>query len=1266
MTGNIKICSMNVRGLADHKKRFDLFSWLKQKKFSIYCIQDTHSNLWNEQAFRQDWGSDIIFNYFSSEARVAVMFSSNLDYKIKNVTRDKFGNLLIIDLKMNDLNLTLVVIYGPNKDEPLFYDNIKNILFENENNPVIMCGDWNLVLNFEKDTLGYIRENNIKAREKVEEIIRVFELTDTWRSQYPDLKRYTWTSAKKPIQMSRLDFFLVTADIHAKVIKHFITHRYRSDHSFIGIEIDLTEITRGRGFWKFNTMLLQDEMYIKMVKKEIENTISDYSVKSKALNDHNPLSVSKQMLFEIMKLRIRGITIPYCAKKKREMSRDEASLEKHIQDLEIKISNLDIASNVDRENLFTNIAKCKEDLKILRQPKIKGMMLRSKAQIYELTDKPTNYFCNLEKRNYINKLITRVNVGDRMVTDQKSILQQLTKFYSDLYKSKCYSNSNNYINEFLIAENIRVLNDDNKLACEGLITDSEIKNVLKNMKNGKSPGTDGYPCEFYKFFWRDLGSFLLDSINESFLVGELSITQKQAIVSLLPKGNKPREFIKNWRPISLLNVDYKLLSGVLAKRLKSVLPSIISSEQKGFLKTRYIGENIRTVYDLIHYLEKQNMTGLLLLVDFEKAFDSIEWNYVNKLLDMYNFGPHFKKWFNILYKDSCSCVINNGYFSEFFTLSRSFRQGDPLSPYLFILAIEPLAMAIKNNKKIKGIQVENSTIKIGQYADDTFLTLDGSELSLRESINVFNMFHKCSGLKVNIEKTMAIWLGNQENTIEGVCEDLNLHWVEKFELLGIKFSLNLKEMIDLNYTIKINNIEKLLNGYRKMRLSLIGRITVIKTLAIPQLVYLMTVLPSPGKYIFSKLEDMFKHFIWDGNVKIVLNQLEKDVAQGGLRLTNLQCFHYALKLSWIKRLVQTKGNWQSLFDHTISHNRKQIWELDTDSLIYWSKYKIGNVFWKEIFEYWAKYKSFFNHEIDARSYPIWDTHFLQIPNLRYMRNQLMDRGIIYFNDLLRQDGNLFGYQEFLAYYNITLNFVDFYSLFHCIPRTWKLDYNKRLNGTEVQQNVLDRLLKMNKICKVTYLKFLDNVQIYRSHITKWQTILQEEIDNEMWQAFYSVNFACTIESKMRAFQYRILMRIIPTNKYLKLVGIKESDKCYFCEIQEETIEHLFWYCPKIQKFWEDIAQCLDPFIGLRNVLNAKTVLLGYIDKYKNKIINHIINIIKRTIYITKCSESSLSTERTCNIIKYYYSLEKNIVEYSRCGNMTIFEKKWSHLSNFVN
>ena len=336
------------------------------------------------------------------------------------------------------------------------------------------------------------------------------------------------------------------------------------------------------------------------------------------------------------------------------------------------------------------------------------------------------------------------------------------------------------------------------MKCEGLVTEKEVCSVLKNMKNGKSPGTDGYTAEFYKFFWNNIGKFVMESLNESFVTGELSITSKQGLITLLPKGNKPRDLIKNWRPITLLNVDYKLLAGVLAARMKEVLPSIIQSEQKGFLKGRYIGKNIRTVVNTLHYVKQKQLMGMFHLLDFKKAFDSLEWDYVEFVLKAYNFGKDFRKWFSVLYKNSNSCVIYNGFFTEFFKIERSCQ---PVSPYLIILAVEPLAAAIRNSNKIKGINVGDRQVKIGQYADDTFLFLNGTSLSLNESFHIISLFYSFSGLRINIEKTQAVWLGKDRDR-EKLQTYYQLNWVDQFLLLGIIFHIKQEKMFMLNFDKK--------------------------------------------------------------------------------------------------------------------------------------------------------------------------------------------------------------------------------------------------------------------------------------------------------------------------------------------------------------------------------------------------------------------------------------------------------------------------------
>ena len=205
---------------------------------------------------------------------------------------------------------------------------------------------------------------------------------------------------------------------------------------------------------------------------------------------------------------------------------------------------------------------------------------------------------------------------------------------------------------------------------------------------------------------------------------------------------------------------------------------------------------------------------------------------------------------------------------------------------MFILAVEPLANKIRDSESIKGITTGTNAIKNGLYADDTFLVLDGSEVSLRESLQILKLFYKCSGLRINIQKTKAIWLGKNKNW-KILQKSYNMEWVTNFDLLGITFYLNLEKMLDINFNKNINETEKVLIFYKKFKVHLIGNVNVLKTLAIPNIVYSLTVLPNPGSHVLTHIEKLFQDFLWGSStVKIAIGQLEKDLSEGSLTLLN--------------------------------------------------------------------------------------------------------------------------------------------------------------------------------------------------------------------------------------------------------------------------------------------------------------------------------------------------------------------------------------------
>ena len=212
----------------------------------------------------------------------------------------------------------------------------------------------------------------------------------------------------------------------------------------------------------------------------------------------------------------------------------------------------------------------------------------------------------------------------------------------------------------------------------------------------------------------------------------------------------------------MLTVLYKIASAAIANRLKSVLDKIISNNQTGFLKGRNISDCTRLVYDVMHYTEKNNIAGLLLLVDFEKAFDSVSWSFLNNCLKKLGFGRDFMRWITLFNTEIYASVLQCGFLSSRINIERGCRQGDPIAPYLFIICSQILTILIDQNKRIKGLEIMDTEIKITQFADDPSIFLDGTEGSLRQALNILEIYGNYSGLKMNKDKSELVWIGSKK------------------------------------------------------------------------------------------------------------------------------------------------------------------------------------------------------------------------------------------------------------------------------------------------------------------------------------------------------------------------------------------------------------------------------------------------------------------------------------------------------------------------
>ena len=427
------------------------------------------------------------------------------------------------------------------------------------------------------------------------------------------------------------------------------------------------------------------------------------------------------------------------------------------------------------------------------------------------------------------------------------------------------------------------------------------------MKSDKSPGSDGLPAEFYNFFWDEIGEALVEVLNFCFTKGLLTESMRLAIISLLYKKGDI-ELLKNWRPISLLNVDYKIGSKALANRLQLILPSILNNDQTCSVPGRSIFENLMLARDSIDYCQEKELPLALIKIDQEKAFDRVNWDFLLKVLERMNFGPKFICFIKTMYTDVSCQISNNSYLSRKVTLKRGVRQGCPLSPLLYCVVAETLGNLIRQNLKIDGLCLPGSRreVKISQYADDTTLFLRNN-FSVQEAIATIKVYELGSGSKVNynIGKSCGKWF-NKPPFISA-SPSSPLKWTENaLEILGLEFGT--QTVIESSWIKRVEKLTNRLEAWKQRSLSLKGKILIVNTIALSGLVFVGTIYHLPPA-IEKQVNRAIFQFIWAGKNELVSRKtMFQPPDKGGQGVVDMHLKTNALHLKFLQSIIDTNYN----------------------------------------------------------------------------------------------------------------------------------------------------------------------------------------------------------------------------------------------------------------------------------------------------------------------------------------------------------------------
>ena len=709
-----------------------------------------------------------------------------------------------------------------------------------------------------------------------------------------------------------------------------------------------------------------------------------------------------------MKCSIRGCCIGYACHKKKAtrdtISQAQILIGKIEEQLQTGSNNHISKDEINK--LAEELAKAKTKLDDLIYDEVKGAAMRSRTIWYEEGDKASKMFLNLERAQAERKCIKKLRTEDgKLLTNTKDIMAEQQSYYQRLYTSKQDPNQSDEVQE-LEAEILHL--DSPKIDPSELedltrrITEEEIGKIIGNSPKDKSPGSDGLTNEFYQAFWPMVKKHLLAAYNEYLEEGELGISQKRGIISLIPKANKDPEYLKNWRPITLLNQDYKYLAKCLSERCKKVLPSIIHSDQNGFVPGRVIGTNIHRALNLIEHCKDQNINGVLVNIDYEKAFDSVEWTLIYKALKYFGFPDKFIKWVRILYTNIESGILNNGHLSKFFKPSRGVRQGCPLSPSLFVITIELLAVYIRHQITIKGITSMNgNSYIISQFADDTSFAILNHPGNLDDLFKILDRFTSISGLKINVEKSELLLLGT--GTAWDIPKEHRKLIKEEVKMLGIMISTNKQKLQHSNYDPVLEKMRNKAAIWSKRRLSLAGKIAIIKTLITSQLVYCMTVLPSPNKEYWKEVNKILFGFLANNKTeKLKRDTIIGQYKQGGFQMIDIETQNRTIKIGWVKRLATDNGVWSSYIinklpkvtlEYLLRCNIKY-----TDLSLDLPQYSI----WSEILQKWCDLN--YEHNIAGKemvyNQNIWLNSHIKIGKKGTLNQRWYNKGIRWLKDLV--------------------------------------------------------------------------------------------------------------------------------------------------------------------------------------------------------------------------------------------------------------------------
>jgi exonuclease III len=768
----MKLTSWNCRGLGSKRKEEALKDIIKTSAADILLLQETKMSQQDSlKASRNAWKNSqgIAENARGASGGLCTLWNTTKIELLNSDTRMHWIHTSLLH-KDSGVQVNLINIYVPQhiEEKRICWETLQDFLQKNELDNIILGGDLNVTLSQEEKRGGSIVRD--PAREWVEDIITAWELIDI----KPIKGHYTWSNKRLgPGHIAaRLDRFLVQSSyltLGFNAVAEILPHS-ASDHKPIRLEFK-SEHGKGPIPFRFNPSWIQDQDFLKIVSSTWTGKVIG----------------SASYVWE-EKLRRLKVALKSWARSRPDPTSSRREAQKLLEIHQLELEHKEITQeDVQQEALLQSqwFKACREEESYWRQ--------KSRSLWLKEGDKNTSYFHKQAEARKHFKAVTEIQVQDTLISDPEGIKQAAFETFSALYTEpqRADMDPQRYPLSIIPA----LINEETNRNLLKEVSQQEVKEALDQMHPDKAPGPDGFTARFFQHCWAIIKSDLTKMIRRSQSNSKLGGSTNSAFLALIPKEKGASNF-NRFRPISLCNTSYKILTKIIANRLKTILPHIIPENQGGFIKGRHITDNILLVQEALHSSILRKDKGMIIKLDLANAFDRVNHSFLFEVMKKFGFDQAFVSWIKACIGSPWIAPMVNGRVTKFFQASRGLRQGCPLSPLLYAIQASVLSYQLWNSQAqgiLQGLRIAQGVkdMNHAQFADDTLLLGGASSIIAKQFKEELEAYTTVSGSEISKAKCKIYGWNITPNEMLGIARVLGMEGHTTWDFVHLPGNPNL-------------------------------------------------------------------------------------------------------------------------------------------------------------------------------------------------------------------------------------------------------------------------------------------------------------------------------------------------------------------------------------------------------------------------------------------------------------------------------------------